>query len=428
MLNSRFQLVKYLPIMISYFKSLEFLPKLLLHTCENQTVASNVVEVLPNALCVLCSDYVRITTWCDTKKSIAIDYKCIRCNFVKNTGDDVIRKSILSSVDEENPLLISTNKSTVINVNILKNIFKTIWKFCKDTNTNILKKFLPVLPRISSHFDMFHTTEHTQTWISFAGHPDQGVRKEFSHVCCRIAKHCQNNEVISKTTKENILKLCLEELFKLAKKSLQYSDYDLQETLLETIDAITDIKVKPVPLECMKILLYFIMIPTSKYSAIAETFLMELARKYNTKPLLLYGKYRRETCQYIADLCAINQALIKYKLEKSLENVSVILGFSNAKDFACKESSYLMPYLVSLIVIMPAVLSLIKEVADLSDISQGELLANNYGGIFIYLFLNKSEKEFIDCMRYIENTTGMTASVLRKRNFKVSTYFQVSIV
>lgn len=177
-----------------------------------------------------------------------------------------------------------------------------------------------------------------------------------------------------------------------------------------------ELKVKPITLEAIRMLLYFIMIPTSKYSAIAENYFLTLAKKHNTKPLLLYGKYRRDICRYVVDLCAINQALIRYNMSKSLESVSLVLGFLSAKDFLCKESSYLMPYLVALIVKMPEVLKLIEEVVELTD---SDLLANNYGGIFIYLFLNKTEKEFKDCMKYIESKTGLTASTLRKRNFKV---------
>lgn len=232
----------------------------------------------------------------------------------------------------------------------------------------------------------------------------------------------QENKTILRNIKDEIVKICLDRLFKLSKKSLQYSNFDLQFTILETIDAIGKLKMRPIVLESIKMFLYFIAIPTSKYAVIAENYLLELAKQHQTQPRLLYGRYRREICQYIVDLCAINQALLQFKMSKSLENISVVLGFLSAKDFVCKESGYMMPYLVALIVIMPEVLTLIQEVAELTETDQGELLANNYGGIFIYLFLNKTEKEFKDCMKYIESKTGMIASVLRKRNFKVSKF------
>ncbi|KRT79873.1 hypothetical protein AMK59_8162 [Oryctes borbonicus] len=412
-------LVKYLSIIISYLKNLDFVPKLLLHTCDNQSIVENVIEALPNAVCVLCSNYVRITTWSSIDNKLNINYNCVKCNFMKASDDNLVKKDISNFHIDQNPFVTSEVIENRANNIDLKEILKSVWKFSTSINVSILKTFVKVLPSLSNHINTFHTIENTRVWIRYAGHEDQSVRKGFVQVFCSVLTSCQENEVIPRSTKEEILELCLNQLFKFAKNSLQHSNFELQDTLLETVDAITELKVKPIPLECIKIFLYFIMIPTSNYPAIAENYLLELAKKHNTKPLLLYGRYRREICQYLVDLCAINQALVSYTMKKSLEHISIVLGYLNAKDFVCKENSYLVPYLVSLIVLMPDVLDLIKETADLSEIEQGELLASNYGGIFLYLFLNKSEKEFKDCMKYIEAKTLMTASVLRKRNFKV---------
>ncbi|GJQ85421.1 hypothetical protein Trydic_g23851 [Trypoxylus dichotomus] len=412
-------LVSYLPVLVSYLQNLDFVPKLLLHACDNKNVVANVIRELPNVICLLSSKYVRITKWFGIDNRLNVVYKCVECNFSKDSDCNLIKNELLDYHREAHPFIIFEIVDNKVNSIDLEEILKLVWRFSSSTDTSILRTFINAFPSLSRHIDAFLTVENARVWISFAGHEDRDVRKTFAHVFHPILASCQNSKSIQRNRKEEIITLCLDELFKFTKKSLQYSNFDLQATLLETVDAISELNVRLVPLGCIKILLYFIMIPTSKHSGIAENYLLELAKKQNKKLLLLYVRYRREICQILIEICAINQALIRYPMAKSLENVSIMLGFSNAKEFVSKENSYMMPYLVSTMVLMPHVLHLIEETADLSEIDQGELLASNYGGIFLYLFLNKSEKEFKDSMKYIEDKTGMTASILRKRNFKI---------
>lgn len=206
----------------------------------------------------------------------------------------------------------------------------------------------------------------------------------------------------------------------LTKKSLKFSDYNLQYSLLNTIEEITQIQTETVVLELMKILLYFIMIPTSKYSLIAVNKCFTIARRNNTSTSSIYNENKREYCEVIAHLCSVNQVLIDYNLDTSLEKVSLMFGFYGSKEFILQESNYLLPFLISNIVKIPTVTKLVEEMALMMDMDLSEMICRKYGYIFIHVFLKDlPTEEFKQCMMYLEKTSGINGPTLRKRNFRV---------
>lgn len=232
--------------------------------------------------------------------------------------------------------------------------------------------------------------------------------------------------MLSQDTKKEILDMMFSKLLSLTKKSLQFSDYDLQDTLLRTIGEISTIKHDQIALESMIILIYLIMIPTSKYSLIAVNNCFKLAKVNEMTTTAIYSQNKKELCKVIIHLCSVNQALISYTLANSLEKVSLMLGFYGPKDFLTQESNYVLPLLVSKIIEMPAVTKLIQEMAVLVELDVSEMLACKYGYIFIHTFLEEMHDDnFRQCTLYLEKTTGMSGPALRKRNFRVSIFFLI---
>lgn len=218
-----------------------------------------------------------------------------------------------------------------------------------------------------------------------------------------------------------MLKICFSELKIYTKKSLQSSNFDLQDTLLKTIRSISSIHLDDITLNVSHLLLYYIMIPTSKYSLVASNIFITMASNRNTTTNLIYLQYKRELSQIIVELCAINQALIDYNLSISLEKISLILGYFGPKDFVAQECRYLLPVFISLIskYNMPKVEKLVHEIATFLDLDLSELLTTRYGNIFLQLFLNESDEVFKQSMKYVERNTGLNGNTLRKRNFQV---------
>lgn len=194
---------------------------------------------------------------------------------------------------------------------------------------------------------------------------------------------------------------------------------ELQETILETLCSLSSIESETLILHIIELALYFIMIPTSRHSLMSVQIFITIERKQKTKIKTFYGRFRKELCRTIAELCAINQALINRSLRASLQKIGVQLGFTSTKDFVAQECEYLLRILVPLIVEMPRVRILISEMANLIGIELPQFLASKYAGVFLHVYLNESEDVFKQAMTYLERETGMTGPVLRKTNLRV---------
>lgn len=204
------------------------------------------------------------------------------------------------------------------------------------------------------------------------------------------------------------------------KQSLQYSKSELQENILETLTKLSTIKSDIIILHTMDLLLYFIMIPSSKHSLMAVNTVLTIEKTHKTKIKTFYSKFRKELCKTIAELCAINQALVNSTLHASLQKLGMLLGFFNTKDFVAQECEHLLRFLVPLLSTMPKVKELISEMADMVEVELPQLLAAKYGGIFLHTYLKEPEHVYNKTMEYLERETGMTGQMLRKNNFRVS--------
>lgn len=203
------------------------------------------------------------------------------------------------------------------------------------------------------------------------------------------------------------------------KQSLQYSRFDLQETILQTLSNLTAIKSEMLLPHILDLLLYFVMIPTSKHALMAVNTCLTIEKKHKTKIKVLYTKFRKDLCKTIVELCAVNQALIGSSLQASLQKVGMMLGFFSTKDFVSQECEYMLPILVALSVTMPRVKELIREMADLVGLDVPQLLASKYGSVLLHIYLKEAEDVCKKAMLFLERETGMSGPVLRKNNFRV---------
>lgn len=209
-------------------------------------------------------------------------------------------------------------------------------------------------------------------------------------------------------------------LLKYVKKSLEASDRELQNTLIGTIKEICKVQVEYVQFPLMKLLLYFIMIPTSYFNWVAINTFTEMAKLHDSTTLILYKKHQSELCKNIINLSAINLMLINWNLCQSLEKVSLLLQYFDCKDFVNRNIHFVLPYLICLVPTMPKVSELVKEISVIINVELSELLIREYDHIFVQIFLNETDDTFNQCISYIESITRMNATTLKRRTFNVS--------
>lgn len=212
------------------------------------------------------------------------------------------------------------------------------------------------------------------------------------------------------------------------KTSLQCSNYELQDTLLTTIESISQLKdVEGITLHVSQLLLYFIMIPTSKLSLIAVDTFISMAKYHNIATNLIYSQNKKEMCETIAELCAINQALTGMTLSSSLEKISLALGFFGSKDMAVQDCRHFLPFFVAIAVKMPEVKKLINEMVSFMDVDLSNIFVGLYGNIFVHVFLNESDEVCMKALGYVEKHTVHSGSILRKRNFQVCSIYSIIV-
>ncbi|KAJ8944483.1 hypothetical protein NQ314_009467 [Rhamnusium bicolor] len=381
---------------------------------QNKLIQEKATSIVPNVVCCLSSDFIKVLKW-DENHKLNISICCEKC-----CSDERKTSNFLEARFGEGVAGIHFNKVRVESSSITSFLLKPILTFF-TTGTSTLKIIsLDTLPYLSSHVLQFHSANVAKIWIELAGHQDKLVREKFAEVVGLTIKYGQENAVLSQETKMETLDIIFTTLLSLTKRSLQFSNSELQDTLLSAIEEISIVKHERITVELMKLLIYFIMIPTSRHSLIAVNKCFKISKRNYATTTSIYSQNKKELCEVIVHLCSVNQALINYTLTSSLEKVSLMLGFYSPKEFVTQESNYLLPFMVFKNVKMPAVNKLIQEMASLMDLDVSEMLSTKYGYIFIYIFLEEmNTNDFKQCMLYLEKTTGMSGPTLRKRNFRI---------
>ncbi|XP_066138403.1 serine/threonine-protein kinase ATR [Euwallacea fornicatus] len=374
-----------------------FLPLLSINLRE---VQQSLVRVIPLVLCSTNSDFVRV--------------------FTKTTTRTLCQKCEGSKISTLQELCIVFSKNQVDSASLSITILKTIVNYLISSNKHLMQKALETLPALSQHVPKFFTPDVTKIWIQLCGDSQLEVRKALVRVIKLIISNGLDNPAVADDTKAQVLDIITTVLLKLTKQSLQYLEYDLQDTLLETITAVSHVSCGKLKLECMKIFLYLIMVPTSKYSFVAVDRCLRISKRNEAGLLTLYKQNSDVLCEVIVHLCYSNQYIVNASLQESLVKVSVMLGFDGVKDFVTKEAPKLLPYLVAKIAKNPKVAKLIQDMAVLMEVEVADLLTKNYGNIFLHLFLENVDREDSrKCLIYLETTTNLSGPKLRKLNFKV---------
>lgn len=390
---------------------------------QNATILQTTTNVLPIFFCITSSPYTKLLVWNNTENAIDVNIICAECAAEKikisihETSDKL--GDFLKRLDIENSALFEVYPRLCTHETEIQTLFETCKNLFQKGDSRIKANLLNCSPSMSKHVAAFCTDSFADVWVPLAEDEDAQVRNTFSDVIGEVLKHLHANITIPQTTKEAIFAKFHKTLKKLTKLSLQNSDYELQKSLLRSIENVSDIQSEKLTLFVLELLLYFTMIPTSKYSFVATNIFKEMAEKRATKPRHLYMQNKTELCKIIAELCVVNQALVNADLATSLEKISLCFGYFGSKDFVSQECKFLLPFLVALVVEMPIVEELIKQMATMATTTVSELLIRRYGNVFLHVYLHKSDDVRDKVMRYLESTTKMNEPNLRKRSFQV---------
>ncbi|KAL3272429.1 hypothetical protein HHI36_013911 [Cryptolaemus montrouzieri] len=422
--EEKLEILHIIPHIISIFSRSEaylnevFLPNL---TDGTKDILQATISISKYLLCTSFSDYIKIVQL-EQSGMLSIKIYCEKCDLNITKSSERLGK-----IEEFKRKKVSGNYFTVINfchnrldfTSLSNDILKKSLRVLSMEDVSCKMSVLYVLPSLATHVESFSSQDVTKIWLEMVEDNNVQVRKNLAKMILPILRNMQHNSSLPEQAKHEYLDLILHKLLEISKKSLKFSKFELQDTVLLTIRSVIDLKSEYTILPLFKIILYLIMIPTSKYSVIAINRLYYLAESHNKSLIQVYMSHTKEICETIVHLCAVNQVAIDYSLTSSVKQISMIFGV-NAKDFIIKENQYLLPFLVAKLKTMPKVEKLIEEMAIIMDVELPELLAAKYGYIFLQTFLNQgTDGVYKVAMAYLEKTTGLSGESLRRKNFKV---------
>ncbi|XP_063916724.1 serine/threonine-protein kinase ATR-like isoform X2 [Zophobas morio] len=387
---------------------------------SDEATLRDVTKVLPQIICVASSDFIKLVQIDPDLRKLKVEILCDKCHLeIQPKSSDKHKKIDELRRKHTNSLATSFTKVDVDLSALTSSILKSVLKFLTLDDTELKVVALEALPYCSSHILKFYSGTVANIWVEKCGDSDESVRRKCGEVSAKIVTLSQQNKVLSNSTKNEIVDTLFDALMKQTKKSLQESDFKLQETILDTILQLSGVKCDNTVLPIIKILIYLIMVPTSKHSLVAVNRFLNFAKSRDYTANQLYKLYKREICEVVAHLCVVNQTLINYSLATSLCKISATFEFYNVKDFVSRECHQLLPFFVSKVIKSPVVGKLMDEMALMVSMGLPELLTNIYGNIFLHVFLNEPKDEFKQCSKYLETTTGLSSTQLRKRNLWV---------
>ncbi|KAK9881237.1 hypothetical protein WA026_015355 [Henosepilachna vigintioctopunctata] len=282
MKNEQLELSKIIPHIISIFSRKE--------ACINEIFMSNLnggpnellsitMALSQHVLCTTYSDYIK-KVQLNQDERLSITILCKKCDLdVINCEEKLAKINMLNTENLFNSCFTLINfcrnqvDPTSLSDNMLRNILDIL-----SREDNIIKiSALEILPNLANHVEKFNSIESTIIWLNILSDKNTNVRRVFSVVIPRVLKNIQENSSLSEQDKKERFGMVLEKLMQLTKRSLQFSDFELQDSLLLAIKYIIDLNSEYTVLPQFKMILYFVMVPTSRNSLIAIERLYYLA-------------------------------------------------------------------------------------------------------------------------------------------------------
>lgn len=182
------QIIETVPHLLSLFKDTEnlilniFKPLFLL---PHKTIQEMAINIVPNLLCCLSSDFLKVLKWNSNENKFTIKICCVKCHLRNENIDDFV-----DSKFGEDAIGIHFQKihfDTPISNILLKPVLAVFTTGTADIKVAALE----TLPYFSSHILQFHFTSIAKIWIEVAGDQNRKVRQKFADIIYSTAGYGQ---------------------------------------------------------------------------------------------------------------------------------------------------------------------------------------------------------------------------------------------
>ncbi|XP_031618116.1 serine/threonine-protein kinase ATR [Contarinia nasturtii] len=344
-----------------------------------------------------------------TNKGNTYPYKviCPKCDtHYQFNGDEA--KVMLQFLDKNNGKFVST-LTTYYNINDKFHV--NYFKLFKSNETQIRANMSLCLPSILNHLDLERYKEAIDYWLNPIIDDDIDIRSSMGRYMVIFPK-CGNQFVVRK---------CLEQLLQCTKKFLMSDQYANQSSALQLISsfATSNEITEPMLLNCFRMILYFCMSSKSMLSRQAALRATEMCYKFGITPKNLLIWYKTDIFKLIVTLCVSNHISYNVGLQKSLQTIGQMFGYTDDKqDFIVEHSVIILALLVPWYIKQEKCIDLIVEISEIIQKNVASTLNDSFLSIYLHLHLYENDDVREKAMEFVLHNTDNTLYELLRFDIK----------
>ncbi|XP_063984803.1 serine/threonine-protein kinase ATR-like [Diachasmimorpha longicaudata] len=283
------------------------------------------------------------------------------------------------------------------------------------------------LVKFSNHLHSFSANATCKTWLAFINDPDAEIRSDLSNSIATLARNklksiSDGSRSIQDDTPQDLkdfVELVIDHLGDGLTDALERPNESLQMSLVNTAREFARAEIYSAERRICTIFIITIMHPESSYTAMASAAVAykEVANYLKLTPYKLFLRYRKDFIELMTQLLASNFVEKNHSVPGSLSKIVHCIGYSGAREFLRKEGSLVVSHLVPMVIKVPKVRDMFKEIADLLTLEEHEMFIEYFQQICPHFFLNETPEVGSECLDLVSNLARVSARDLMKISF-----------
>ncbi|XP_071453339.1 serine/threonine-protein kinase ATR [Hetaerina americana] len=294
---------------------------------------------------------------------------------------------------------------------------------CDDTLVKL--DIIQAIPALTNHLDVISEPDVVMQILALLKDPVYEVRLQMSrNINFLVFPQCLSPVITSERSLEHWLSIkqramikwfndIYSTIFDILKFSLLKPRREFQETMLLAVRNIGSIKWNYAVLPILKLLVIFLIHPSSLIAEAIPACFLEFCKKNKQGPAQLFEKFRVEVCKVISCVTVVSMSKKNFRFSSVIRKVACLFGLGNAYDLLHGNIEHILPPLIPWISKSKKV-SIISEISFFLMINNNQLLTKQFRFIYPYLYLNEDYGTFQECIKFIGEVGSLNLPMIRE--------------
>ncbi|XP_015115874.1 serine/threonine-protein kinase atr [Diachasma alloeum] len=308
-----------------------------------------------------------------------------------------------------------------------ESIFTSYFSLFSSNVLSVRRAMSKNLVKLSNHLQSFSSNAVCKTWLALINDPDVEIRSNLSNSIAKLARNKLKSifggrkSIQDDTPKDlkDFVELVIDHLGDGLTVALERPNEPLQMSLVNTAKEFARAEIYSAERRICAIFIITIMHPESSYTAMASATVAykEVAGYCKLTPYKLFLRYRKDFVELMTQLLANNFVEKSHSVAMSLSKIVHCIGYSGAREFMRKAGSLVVSHLVPMVIKVPRVRDMFKEIADLLALEEREMFVEYFQQICPHFFLNETPEVGSECLDLVSKLARVSARDLMKISF-----------